>query len=87
MTAGGSGISHKCSDLTKQKISNALSGRIFTEEHKAKLAAKLRKKPIICIETGIKYESVSEAARQTRISRENIKTALNSKRLSAGGYH
>ena len=87
MTAGGSGVAHKCSEATKQKISNTMKGRKFTTEHKAKLIANIKRKPIICIETGIRYESTAEAARQTGISRENIKTAVNGKRLSAGGYH
>ena len=87
MTAGGSGVSHKCSDSTKQKISNSLKGRAFSEEHLAKINKTLKRKSIICIETGIKYISVSEAARQTGIGRSNIKTAINGKRLSAGGYH
>ena len=49
--------------------------------------AKLKRKAIICIETNISYCSISEAARQTGIKRENIKTAINGHRLSAGGYH
>ena len=86
-TPGGSGRPHKQTEETKQKISQTLTGRKFTEEHKANLSKTLKRKPIICIETGMQYESVSEAARQTGIHRENIKTAINGKRLSAGGYH
>lgn len=87
MTAGGSGVPHKQSEETKKKISKALTGRQMTEDHKAKINKTLKRKQIICIETKVIYESISEAARQTGISRENIKTALNGKRLSAGGYH
>lgn len=87
MTTGGSGRAHTQSLETKQKISASLSGRKKSEEHRIKIIAALKRKPIICIETGIKYESASEAARQTGIKRENIKTALNGERLSAGGYH
>lgn len=87
MTAGGSGVSHTVSESTKQKISKSLTGHVMTDEHKAKINLTLKRKSIICIETEIIYESVSEAARQTGIKRENIKTALNGKRQSAGGYH
>lgn len=86
-TTGGSGRSHEQSEETKQKISDSLKGRVFSEEHLAKINKTLKRKPIICIETGLIYESISEAARQTGIRRENIKTAINGKRLSAGGYH
>ena len=86
-TPGGSGRSHEQSKETKQKISNSLKGRVFSEEHLAKINKTLKRKSIICIETGIRYVSVSEAARQTGINRSNIKTAINGKRLSAGGYH
>lgn len=89
MTAGGSGISHKQSEETKQKISNALTGREFSESHKAKLKelAKKTSKAIVCIETNIKYESISEASTKTGISRDNIRAALKGTRRSAGGYH
>lgn len=43
-------------------------------------------KPVICIETGIRYETISEAARQTKTNRGNIHRALN-RRSTAGGYH
>lgn len=52
-----------------------------------KINKTLKRKSIICIETAVIYESISEAARQTGIGRENLKTAVNGKRLSAGGYH
>ena len=86
-TSGGSGRSHEQSEETKQKISSTLKGRVFSKEHLEKINKTLRRKEIICIETGVVYESISEAARQTGISRENIKTAINGQRLSAGGFH
>ena len=49
MTAGGSGVSHKCSDFTKQKISKALTGRQMTEDHKAKINKTLKRKQNIYI--------------------------------------
>lgn len=46
-----------------------------------------RSKKVRCIETGIIYESVHEAARQTGISNGNISQCCNGKRKSAGGFH
>lgn len=42
--------------------------------------------PVICVETNIKYETVSDAARKTGINRGNIQRCLNDGRR-AGGYH
>ena len=86
-TPGGSGRAHSQSEETKQKISNSLKGRVFTEEHLSKISKTLKRKEVICIELDITYESIAEAARQTGISRENIKSAVNNLRSSAGGYH
>ncbi len=86
-TPGGSGRSHKQSEETKQKISNSLKGRVFTEAHLAKISKTLKRKEILCIETGVVYESIAEAARQTGISRNNLESAVNKLRGSAGGYH
>lgn len=44
-------------------------------------------KKVLCVETGITYESVSDAARQTGISNGNISQCCNGKRKSAGGFH
>jgi hypothetical protein len=41
-------------------------------------------KPVMCIETGIIYESAQEAQRQTQISASSINNACNN---FAGGYH
>lgn len=86
-TPGGSGRPHKQSEETKKKISKTLTGRQMTEDHKAKINKTLKRKQIICIETKVIYESISEAARQTGISRENLKTSIHGGRRSAGGYH
>lgn len=42
--------------------------------------------PIICVETDIKYETVSEASRKTGINRACIQRCLKDGRR-AGGYH
>lgn len=42
---------------------------------------------ILCLETGIVYESMMEAERQTGISHNSIWKALHGERQTAGGYH
>ena len=86
-TPGGSGRPHSQSEEVKQKISKSLKGRVFTAEHKAKISKTLNRKQVVCIELNTVYESISEASRQTGIRRENIKSAVNGLRASAGGYH
>ena len=43
-------------------------------------------KPIVCLETNIKYPSIIEASRKTGISRRNIQFCLNNITKTAGGY-
>ena len=43
--------------------------------------------PIVCIETGKVYESVSEAARTCGLWQQNISKVLNSSTRTAGGFH
>ena len=45
------------------------------------------KKRILCVETGIIYESQVAAEKTTGISRKNICAVCSGKRLTAGGYH
>lgn len=46
-----------------------------------------RIKKVRCIETGVIYESISDAARQTGICRESIGKCCNGNQKTAGGYH
>lgn len=45
------------------------------------------RKRVRCIETGIIYESLSEASRQTGIAQSSISECCNGKRKTAGGFH
>lgn len=42
---------------------------------------------VLCIEIGTVYPSVSEASRQTNITRENISKCCDGKRKTAGDFH
>lgn len=43
--------------------------------------------PVVCLETGVVYPSVSEASRQTGVHYQHISNCCNGKRQTAGGYH
>ena len=64
-------ITHPCSEETRQKI----------------IANKKDKKAIICIETGIEYESIQECARQLNLYATNICKVLKGKTKTTGGFH
>ena len=44
-------------------------------------------KKVMCVETGVVYPSLSEAARQLGFSQGNISSACNGKRKTAYGFH
>ena len=46
-----------------------------------------RKKPVLCIETNLIYESGTKAAEECHISKGNLSACLNGKRPTAGGFH
>lgn len=64
-------------------------------EHKAKIALAnknnkgcgWRRKPIVCVKTGVKYESQLEAERNTGICSSSIGGVCLGKRKTAGGFH
>lgn len=45
------------------------------------------KKAVLCVETGVVYESAMEEARQLGISHGHIGSCCNGKRKTTGGYH
>lgn len=63
---------------TREKISNAGMGNQYAVRHK-----------VLCIETGIVYNSISEASRKTNITRSTIGRVCEGKKYykTAGGYH
>lgn len=85
---------------TRQKLSEANKGRVspnkgkhYSDELKKKISesnkGKHPLKPVLCIETGIIYESTKEASIQTGINYSSICTVCRgSGRLkTAGGFH
>lgn len=52
-----------------------------------KIGGKTAKQKIINVETGVIYESITEAARQTNINKSGIARCCKGERKTAGGYH
>lgn len=87
----------KHSEETKKKLSDSHKGQLMSESTKAKLSAAnkgrftswshLRSKHPLCIETGIIYGSVSEAARKLGLNVSGIAEVARGQRETAGGYH
>lgn len=71
----------------RHKISVANRGKCLprSEEHRRRIS-EVRRKPIVCIETGITYNSGLEAEEQTGISRANICACCAGERKTAGGF-
>lgn len=66
-------------------------GKNHTDEAKHKIKEAHRKdfKAVLCIETNVIYESITEASRQTGTAKSTISTICNQKldQRTAGGYH
>lgn len=45
-----------------------------------------RSRAVLCVETGDRYDSLSEAQKETGISHQNICSVCQGKRVKAGGY-
>ena len=77
------------SEETKAKIRASCLRRVFSEEHKQKVArANVRDKgkPVVCLDMGIEYESESEAARRLGVSVMSISKACNGQLFSVRGH-
>lgn len=70
-----------------QAISKALKGYKQTEEHKLHNRMAQHRKPVQCIETGIIYDSLAEAERQTGILGETISRQIRGIQKSTKGLH
>lgn len=82
------------SEINKGKPST-FKGKHHTEESKKKLSESHSKdkKPVVCIETNVIYESIRDAERQTGVNHKYISLVCNGiirdgkRYLTAGGYH
>lgn len=92
----------KTSDATRQKFreaktgeNNPFYGQHLTEEHKEKIRGTrkardiqpVNKRRVLCVETGVIYESTAEATRELGIHNFAIRRVCYGQRKTAGGYH
>lgn len=97
---GGTSIG-KVAERTKEKLSKAYTGdgnpfygRHLTEEHKKKIRGTrkarnvqpVNKRPVLCVETGVVYESTADATRELGIHNFAIRRVCYGQRKTAGGY-
>lgn len=73
----------------KAKQSKDRKGKRHTKEwnEKIKKARSKSAKRVLCVETGIVYESINEAARKTNTNAGGISEACHNKKYSANNYH
>ena len=76
------------SEDTRRKIGEANRGRIASEELRRKMSdSSSNKRRVICVETGVIYDSMREAAASVNTPRSNIGSVCTGKTKTAGGYH
>lgn len=71
---------------TRRKISESSKGKHLSAETRRKIGESSAK-AVICVETGILYNSATEAEKSIGISRGTISNVLRGKSKTAGGYH
>ena len=69
----------KRSEETKKKISEAKKGKLINRKDQSK--------KVLCLETGIIYNSAHDAYRKTGISSSGICSACRGRLKTSGGYH
>ena len=74
------------SEETLKKMSEAHKGTHLSEDTKRKIMESHYRK-VMCIETGIIYDSVKQAALDTGCFGTNISAACNGRQPTAAGYH
>ena len=62
-------------------------GRKATDEERKAMQSRFESKPVRCVETGVVYSSIREAARATGLGHQNISAACHGKTKTSGGFH
>lgn len=95
-TKGGEGTNGvPCSEEKKLKISKANKGHKFTDEERKRISNSLKGniphncKKVLCVETGVIYNSMHQAEKETGAKYKNISKVCKNEygRKTAGGYH
>lgn len=61
-------------------------GHIVTDEERRKMS-EAKKKPLMCVETGVVYDCAEEASKYVSVGKQCITHACNGRCKTAGGYH
>ena len=77
----------RLSEETKRKIGAANRGRHFSEDAKRLMSENSSlKRKVMCIETGVIYDSIREASKHVGTPASNIGSVCRGKTKTAGGY-
>lgn len=74
-------------DNCRGKRENAAGYHWRFTNQKAVLYKEKFRRPVLCVETGVQYPSVSEASRQTNIEINKLTNCLKGRRKEADGFH
>lgn len=73
------------SRLKMSAAAKARTGRTLSASTRQKLREAQAKRPVLCIETGVRYESIHSAAEATRLEATKICAVCKGKRKTTGG--
>ncbi len=78
-------VNHKDENKENNYVSNL---EYCTQKYNVNYGSRTEKtrKKVICLETGIKYESITEAEKTLNIANQSIVACCKGKRKTAGGY-
>ena len=79
-------VMHKNSTASDNRLKNLKWGT-YKDNQNDQHFRTLLSKPVLCLETGVVYPSMTEASRQTGIDDGSISLCCNGKRKTAGGFH
>lgn len=83
-------VNHKDEDKTNNHVSNlewCTYKYNMNYGTRNKRIADKQSKPIICVETGVRYNSLSEVTKKTGIDFRHLSDCCKGKRKTTGGYH
>lgn len=89
------------SEETRRRISEAQKGKVFSPTHRENLSkalkgrckgmytgsARYNAKSVMCVETGVIYDAISEASRETNTNRTSIIRCVKGTQSTANGFH
>lgn len=63
------------------------SYRLLGKVASVEAAHEANKRRVLCVETGMEYETVKAASEHTQANAASISNCINGRRVTAGGYH